>query len=160
MLPEGLPRAVDDLARLDQRYFARQTAGYASERAELAFQQGRYAEALDGFRRSLDIQEGVLNLARLALWYSKTGHYSEAAALLDRAAKLDHSDTPYLHAWLELQQGLLLLDRGRWEQADEFFLHAESLLPGWWLARSRHAEVLALSGQREQAQALYEALAG
>ncbi len=153
-----LPQAEADRARLAGRFRIADTAGFTSESAELAFQQGRYAEALDGLHRSLAIQEGMFSLFRLAVWYARAGHYFEAAALIDRAGKLDHSDTPYLHAWLELQQGLLLLDRGRWEQADEYFYHAGSLLPGWWLPRSRHAQVLALKGHRDEAQALYEAL--
>ncbi|WP_157572476.1 tetratricopeptide repeat protein [Nevskia soli] len=153
-----LPQAEADRARLASRFLVADTAGFAGESAELAFQQGRYAEALAGFHRSLAIQEGLFSLFRLAIWYARTGDCFEAAALIDRAEKQDHSDTPYLHAWLELQHGLLLLDRGRWEQADEYFYHAESLLPGWWLPRSRHAQVLALKGEREEAQALYETL--
>lgn len=160
ILLHRLPQAEADRARLLRRFRTPDTAGFASESAELDFQRGRYAEALAGFHRSLAIEEGPRALARLALLEARTGRYFEGAALLDRAEKQDHSDTPYLHAWLELQQGQLLLDRGRWEQATEFFYHAESLLPGWWLPRGKRAEVLALQGQREEALALYEPLAG
>lgn len=159
LLLHRLPQAEADRERLQHRFRIKDTAGFASDSAELDFQRGRYAEALQGFHRSLQIEEGPRALARLALLRARTGEYFEAAALLDRAEKQDHTDTPYLHAWLELQQGMLLLDRGRWEQADEYFRHAESLLPGWWLPHGQHAAVLALQGQREEAQALYEALA-
>ncbi len=159
LLLHRLPQAEADRERLQHRYRIKDTAGFVSESAELDFQRGRYAEALAGFHRSLTIEEGPRALARLSLLQARTGQYFEAAALLDRAEKQDHTDTPYLHAWLELQQGQLLLDRGRWEQADEYFRHAEMLLPGWWLPRSRRAELLALQGQRDEAQAQYEALA-
>ena len=158
LLLHRLPQAQGDLQRLDQRYLLRGNSQLISNRAELAFQLGHYAEALQGFHQSLHNEEGLITLVRLAIWYARTGQYSEAAALLDRAAAQSHADTPYLAAWLELQQGLLLLDRGRWEQADELFLHSERLLPGWWLPRSRHAEVLAFEGKRDAAQALYEAV--
>jgi len=156
LLLHRLPLAGEDLRRLDRRYLLRGNAQLISNRAELAFQRGDYAAALAGFHQSLHNQESVITLVRLAIWYARTGQSSEAAALLDRAAAESHADTPYLAAWLELQQGLLLLDRGRWEQADECFLHSGRILPGWWLPRSRHAEVLAYEGRRDQAQALYE----
>jgi tetratricopeptide (TPR) repeat protein len=159
LLLHRFPQAEVDRERLEHRYRIKDTAGFASESAELDFQRGRYAEALAGFHRSLAIEEGPQALARLALLQARTGEYFEGAALLDRAEKQEHSDTPYLHAWLELQQGQLLLDRGRWEQADEYFRHADMLLPGWWLPRSRRAELLALQGQRDEAQAQYETLA-
>ena len=158
LLLHRLPQAQTDLQRLDQRYVLRGNPQLISNRAELDFQLGRYAAALDGFHRSLRSEEGLITLVRLSIWYARTGQYSEAAALLDRAAAQNHADTPYLGAWLELQQGLLLLDRGRWEQADECFLRSERMLPGWWLPRSRHAEVLAFEGRRAEAQALYQAV--
>ncbi|MBV8062686.1 MAG: hypothetical protein JOY51_03775 [Nevskia sp.] len=159
LLLHRLPQAEADRARLERRYRIKDSAGFVSDSAELDFQRGRYAEALAGFHRSLAIEEAPQTLARLALLEARTGRYFEGAALLDRAEKQDHSDTPYLQAWLQVQQGQLLLERGRWEQADEYFRHAESLLPGWWLARGKHAEVLALLGRRDEAQAQYEALA-
>jgi predicted Zn-dependent protease len=159
LLLHRMPRAEADRAALLKRYRVKDTAGFASESAELDFQAGRYAEALAGFHRSLNIEEGPRALARLGLWHARMGEPFEAAALFDRAEKNDHSETPYFHAWLELQHGQLLLDRGRWEQADEYFHHAGMLLPSWWLARSRQAEVLALQGERAQALALYEPLA-
>ncbi|MDR3418037.1 MAG: hypothetical protein P4L83_17830 [Nevskia sp.] len=159
LLLHRLPQAQLDLAQLNRRYLARGSPQFIADEAELAFQQGHYADALDGFHRALRLEEGLVTLVRLAVWYGRTGRYSEAAALLDRAASQGHSDTPYLPAWLQVQQGMLLFDRGRWEQADECFAQAEALLHGWWLPRSRHAAVLALLGRREQATGLYQALA-
>jgi tetratricopeptide (TPR) repeat protein len=159
LLLHRMPQAEADRAALLKRYRIKDTAGFVSESAELDFQAGRYPEAFAGFQRSLNIEEGPRALARLGLWHARMGQPFEAAALFDRAEKIEHSDTPYLHAWLELQQGQLLLDRGRWEQADEYFRHAGMVLPGWWLARSRQAEVLALQGRRDEALALYEPLA-
>lgn len=158
LLLHRLPEVRGDLQRLQRRYVLRGSPQLISDRAELAFQQGHYAAALDGFHQSLRDEEGLVTLVRLAIWYARSGEFSEAAALLDRAAAQNHADTPYLGAWLELQQGMLLLDRGRWEQADERFLRSEGLLAGWWLPRSRHAQVLALEGRRDEAQALYESV--
>jgi tetratricopeptide (TPR) repeat protein len=88
------------------------------------------------------------------------GHLSEALALMDRAERIDHGDSPHPRAWLALQRGLLALHRGRWDLALAHYQHALRLLPGWWLAREHVAEIHALQGQTELALQEYAAVIG
>lgn len=120
-------------------------------RADLAFQRGDYPAALDGYRAALERREDLQGLVRLALWQGRMGHRSEALALLDRAERIYHGDSPLPRAWLALQRGLLALDRGEWDLALAHYQHALRLLPGWWLAREHIAEIHALQGQTELA---------
>lgn len=124
-------------------------------RADLDFQRGHYTAALAGFRSAVSRREDLSGLARLALCHARLGHFSEAAALLDRAGKIYHGDSPHPLAWLALQRGLLALDRGRWAEALAHYQHALRLLPGWWLVREHIAEIHALQGDVVQALSDY-----
>lgn len=126
--------------------------------ADLAFQSGRYADALRLARGVLQQRESPGDVARLALHHAATGAPSEALALLDRAEKLDHAGTPKLRAWLALRRGLIALHRGRWDEALAHYLAADRQLAGWWIVEEHVAEVRALLGQRAAAASLYRTL--
>jgi len=127
--------------------------------AEVAFQEGRYDKALRGYRASLRLEESVTGLARLSQYHASTGAPAEAAALLDRAERIYHGTSARPLAWLALQRGLLALDAGRWDDALVHYLHAQRLMPGWWLAEEHIAEVHALRGDLDDALARYRDLA-
>jgi tetratricopeptide (TPR) repeat protein len=150
-----LPRVADDLARLQHQNLDATSVEVIGLRADLAFQRGQYAEALAGLRAALTQRETLSNLARLATWHARMGHASEAAALLGRAERLTPATDFHTRAWLALQQGLLLLDQGRWPEALAQYRRAQRLMPGWWLAREHEAEVLALQGEMKNARAIY-----
>ncbi len=150
--------AVDaDLARAEGETLT-DTATLTGLRADLAFARGQHAAALEGFRLALRQREDVAGLVRLAFWHARSGHASEAMALLDRAGAIYHGDSPYTPAWLALQRGLIQLDRGDWDLALAHYHHALRLLPDWWLAREHMAEIHALKGEHDQAIALYTAV--
>ena len=135
----------------------------AGERAELegidadvAFYQGRYDDALRGYRAALALGESVAGLARLSQYYARTGAPFEAAALLDRAERIYHGDSARPLAWIALQRGLLELDAGRWDDALAHYLRAERLMPGWWLAQEHAAEIHALRGDLDSALTRYQ----
>ncbi|MES2684354.1 MAG: hypothetical protein V4650_12620 [Pseudomonadota bacterium] len=120
-------------------------------RADLAFYRGDYDAALSGYRQVLQRREDLPSLVRLALWHARTGHVSEALALLDRSDAIYHGDSQHPRAFLALQRGLIELDRGRWERALAHYQHALRLLPGWWLAAEHIAEIHALQGEHDAA---------
>ena len=135
----------------------------AAERAELegiaadvAFHEGRYADALRGYRAALQLAESIAGLARLSQYHARTGAPVEAAALLDRAERLYHGPSARPLAWLALQRGLLALDAGRWDDALALYLRAARLMPGWWLADEHIAEIHALRGEFDVALTRYE----
>jgi tetratricopeptide (TPR) repeat protein len=153
-----LDRAEQSLQILQHRILSGGTPEVIGLAADAAFQRGRYAEALAGFRRALSLSESLPGLVRLSTYYARTGAYEEAAALLDRAALNYHGILPDVPAWLEVQQGRLLLERGQLDAADAHFRSADRLLPGLWTAAEQRAEILALRGRREDALSAYEAL--
>lgn len=144
-------------ARLD--ITAAQRAELAGLAADVAFHQGRYDEALRGYRASVQLGESVSGLARLSQYHAHTGAPVEAAALLDRAERIYHGDSARPLAWLALQRGRLALDAGRWDEALAHYLHAERLMPGWWLAEEHVAEIHALRGELAPALTRYQDLA-
>lgn len=145
------------LARCTRLPGAQPIAGaeHAALAADLALQEGRYADALRLARSALRERETPGDLARLALIHEATGAPAEALALLDRAERVDHADTHALRAWLALRRGLLALHRGRWDEALAHYLGAGERLSGWWLVEEHVAEVRALLGQTAQATAIY-----
>lgn len=152
-----LDAAEADLAQAARETTA-DTAAITGLRADLAFARGQHAAALAGFRAALRQREDLSGLARLALWHTRSGHVSEAMALLDRAGVIDHSDSPYPRAWLALQRGLVQLDLGQWDLALAHYHDALRRLPDWWLAREHIAEIHALKREYDQAIALYTAV--
>ena len=82
-------------------------------RADLAYQEGRYLEARAGYQAALRQKRSWDNLARLAFYLSRTGDPRTADALYREAQDDLSAKEMRSWAWIELQRGLLELDRGR-----------------------------------------------
>jgi len=128
----------------------------AALRADLAFQQGRYADALAGFEAALAAERSLTNLARLAQYRWKTGDFADAEALYREALGQLRGEGGEEAAWLNLMLGLMDLDRGRYADALVHYRDAEAALSGYWLIDEHIAEVLALQGKTADALALYQ----
>lgn len=129
----------------------------ADARAELAFQQGRYADALRGFEEALARDgESVTNLARLAQYRWKTGDFAAGEQLYRRALAELRGQPGETAAWLNLMLGLMDLDRGRYDDALAHYRDAERALRGYWLIDEHIAEILTLQGKTAEALALYD----
>ncbi len=128
----------------------------AELRADLAFHAGRYAEARSAFEALLSKERTPTRLARLAQWHWKTGGFEAAEPLLEEASRrLSEAGGEGL-AWIELQRGLMSLDRGRLEEALAAYRRADAALPGWYLVEEHLAEVLTRQGQLADARRIYE----
>ena len=123
--------------------------------ADLAFAQGRYAEALQGFERALAASEDVTDLSRLALYRWKTGDFLAAEDLYHRALVKMRSGEGEPLAWLHLQLGLMDLGRGRHDDALAHYRDAAAELDGYWLIDEHIAEILTLQGRTDEALAAY-----
>lgn len=123
--------------------------------ADLAFYNGHYAAAIAAYRQSLQTHETVAGLVRLAVAYARTGHSSEALALLHWAEASLPAPKGQLFAFLALQQGLVYLDMGRYDLALAHYSRADRGFPGWWLVQEHMAEALNLQGETAAAEALY-----
>ena len=151
-----LDRVAADLERVE-KYAIKTPADRRALRelgAELAFQQGRYADARAGFEAALAAEpEDVTNLARMALLRWKTGDFAGAEDLYGQALGKRVEGEPA--AWLHLQLGLMDLERGRHDEALAHYRDAAALLAGYWLLDEHIAEILTLQGQTDAALALY-----
>jgi predicted Zn-dependent protease len=124
-------------------------------RADLAFQLGRYDEAHAAFERYTDERPSSANYLRLAYYHWKTGDDVRADAYLVQAQERAGDDAQAV-ASIELQRGLLDLERGRLAQAERHYRRADALYPHWYLIEEHLAEVMTETGRLVEAQAIYE----
>jgi len=155
-----LHRVLPDLERAEQRLLPddHDRAAFALLRADLAFQQGRYEEARVGIDASLALHRDPAAVFSRAQLLQHTGDPDGALRLFDEAEGMYLTPPPETRAWLDLQRGLLELDRGRLDAAAAHYVAAERDLSGWWLIEEHQAEVLARSGSTDAALRAYEIL--
>lgn len=123
--------------------------------ADLALQEGRYGEARKGYERVLRERRTWDNLARLAYLESRTGQAARAEKLYVEAQEEITVKEMRGYAWVELQRGLLDLDRGRVGDALAHYQRAGRAYSGYWLIEEHIAEALHLLGRTDEAIALY-----
>jgi len=127
-------------------------------RGDIAFYRGHYADALKVYTSSAGSGEPGDSF-RLAVYQGKTGQIDEALKSLDRTERNDRFPSAQFLANLELQRGALELQRGALDRASRDFSHADRIFPGYWLAQAHCAQMLALTGKRQDAIARFEAIA-
>lgn len=133
------------------------SSGLQALAADLALQEGRYDEAQRGYTSALQIHPASWdNLARLAYLQSKTGDYAGAERSYARAQEEISAKEMRSYAWVELQKGILDLERKRYGPALAHYRKADHAYSGYWLIEEHIAEVLSLTGQTNDAIALYE----
>lgn len=153
-----LARAEAMLAAID-RYVVPADPGDRAEitliRGDIAFYRGDYRGALARYAeaQATDPDAGVD--FRRAVHAARTGDVDVAKSRFDRAEALAHRLTPQSRANLELQRGVLELERGRYGQALAHFRRADAMFPDWWLIEEHIAEVTALIGDAAEAEQLY-----
>lgn len=124
-------------------------------RADLAFQEGRYAEARKGYEAALRHERTWDTLARLAWLESRSGNPAGAEKLYIEAQDGLTAKEMRSYAWLELQRGVLDLEAGRHAEALAHYEQAGRAWSGYWLIDEHVAEVLGLLGRTDEAIALY-----
>lgn len=133
---------VDEVAR----------AEIARIRGDVALQRGDHGAARTFYDASLGIRPSLAatyGLVQLAWWEARFDH---ATTLLDTCDSLVPGNDENTLAWLDLQRGLLALDRGRWEDAERHYMAADAHFPGWYLVIEHLAEVRAEMGRVEEAE--------
>ncbi len=129
-------------------------------RADLAFQEGRYAEAEGGYRDVIREERTWDSLARLAYLEAKIGKVTRAEQRFVEAQEELTAKEMRSYAWLELQRGVLDLARGRFEEAGTHYQRAGQAYSGYWLVDEHVAELLAAQGKFREAIARYEDVVG
>ncbi|WP_353217272.1 hypothetical protein, partial [Sandarakinorhabdus sp.] len=145
------------LAAMDQ-YFMKpappQQAEMAAMRGDIAFYRGDYQAALALYDRADALSPGMAIFNR-AIHAARTGAADQADALFAQAIADLQPPMPQVRAYLELQRGILDLDRGRLDDALVHFRDGDRIFPGHWLIEEHIAEVLTLQGKTSEAEALY-----
>ncbi len=129
-------------------------AEIAAIRGDIAFYRGDYVTALKGYDDADGLVPGASDFRR-AIYYGLTGEADRSEAYLNRSERALESPTRHALARLELQRGILDLERGRLEQALAHFRRADRIFPGHWLIEEHIAEVLTLQGDLAAAERLY-----
>ncbi len=146
---DGAVQALENAPHL------KQTPGGRALLADLAQQQGRYAEARAVLEEAVALRPDWEGLARLANFRAMTGAPDEADQLYTRAQdRLTAKEMRY-YAWLELQRGLIDLNAGRHEAALAHYRLADRAYSGYWLIEEHIAEVLALLGHGRESAEIY-----
>ncbi|WP_431871105.1 tetratricopeptide repeat protein [Allosphingosinicella sp.] len=155
----GAERALDSMDAYAVPPGRIERAEMIAMRGDIAFYRGRYAEALAAYAEADVIAPGSADFRR-AVYHSMTGRPDLADRYFERAAAGTPFRTPQAAAYIELQRGILDLDRGHWDAALIRFRAADRLFPGHWLIEEHIAEVLALKGDIETAERLYRDIVG
>ena len=146
-----LPRARQDLARLADPADPRARA----LAADLDLQEGRYRAARRGYEEVLRRERSWDHLARLAFLAAKTGDAAGAERLYAEAQEQLTAKEMRPYAWLELQRGVLDLERGDAAAALGRFERADRAYSGYWLIEEHLAEALHRLGRTDEAVARY-----
>lgn len=125
-------------------------------KADLALQEGRYEEALEGYEDVIREDRTWDNLARLAYLKAKMGDLAGAERLHIEAEDEITAKEMRSYAWMELQRGLLDLAHGAYEAAWAHYQRAGEAYSGYWLIDEHLAELLGAQGRFDEAVALYE----
>jgi tetratricopeptide (TPR) repeat protein len=124
-------------------------------RTDIAFHSGQYALARRRYGKELAARPSAERAVALAQLEWKTGHFDRAEALFAKARALAAGADPPLRAWLALSEGMMELDRGRFEAAIRCFDRGLADRPRAWALEEHRAEALASLGREEEALPIY-----
>jgi len=160
MLTHRLAAAEAMLAEIDRYAMPAEPeirAEAEAMRGDIALYRGRYAEAARRYDAAEALSPSAGLFARRAQLDARMGRGDRAFADLDRAERMGNFTTPQAAAGLALQRGTLLLQAGRWIQADAAFARADRLFPGYWQVEQNRAQMAALRGDTAGAIRYYRA---
>ncbi len=120
---------------------------------DLAFYSGDYRGAAAGYARAAVIEDAPGIMVRRSILAKAMGDLAGADRALDGA--IPARPTRRAHAMLLLNRGGIALASGRWTAARAAFVAADRVFPGWWLAQAHVAQMRALDGDLEGAEAAY-----
>lgn len=143
---------------LHDRPELRETSEGMKLEADLLFQDGQYAAARDGYMRVIEKNRSWDNLARYAHYLSKFEGAERGDAAYAEAEDELTSKQMRSFAWIQLQRGMLDLDRGSFQAAANHYDTAERAYPGYWMVEEHQAGLLAQKGDYQAAAELYARL--
>ncbi len=126
-------------------------------RGDIAFYRGDLKTALKLYEKADQLSPGTASFRR-AVYAMKTGDFERAEIFFDQTEREARLPPPQLRGYIELQRGILDLERRQLDQALAHFRRANSIFPGHWLMEEHIAEVLTLQGKLPEAERLYRSI--
>ena len=123
-------------------------------RGDIAFYRGDLPTALRLYEEADRVSPGTATFRR-AIYAMKTGDFKSAGIYFDQTEREARLPPPQLRSFIELQRGLLDLERGDWPSAETWFRKADRTFPGYWLTQAHLVQMWALRGNVEQAEQGY-----
>jgi tetratricopeptide (TPR) repeat protein len=123
-------------------------------RGDIAFYRGNLKAALQHYKEADRLSPGTATFRR-AIYAMKTGDFERAEITFDQTEREARVLAPQLQAFIELQRGLLDLERGNWPSAENWFRKADRSFPGYWLTQAHLVQMWALRGKAEKAEQGY-----
>ena len=119
---------------------------------------GRIAEAQAAYLKLIDLEPGLTSYSRLANLQHVKGNVDGALASLEKAAEAGRRrGLPAENvAWCYVQMGEMNFSRGRFADAERFYLKAVRQLPNGYLPLEHLAELRAVQGRHQEAIAIYK----
>ncbi|MDA8020162.1 MAG: hypothetical protein MPN21_22220 [Thermoanaerobaculia bacterium] len=137
--PEEAEAALD---RLDRMAPDLGEGSYAKLlRGDVALQRHETSDAERIYRSVLTVERSWRALARVAYLERLSGRFRRADRLYEEAQEPLSAKEMRRWAWLELQRGLVDLDRGRRDEARDHLLRADRAYSGYWLIESHLSEL-------------------
>lgn len=128
-------------------------------RADIAMARGADGEAARLLSEAEAIDRWPGLYFRKALLARLRGDFDGARRLFAEAEAANPNPTPLFLADMRLRQGELDFAQGRWDEARRHYAAAARMLPGYWRADMRVAQMMAIGGDTRGALARFEAIA-
>ncbi len=146
-------RMLDAIDRYAVPPGADEQAEIKGMRGDIALYRGDSAAALAFYREAAALAPASADF-RMAVYHSHAGRPAEADAAMLRVAATMEQPTNRARAQIALQRGMIQLANGRLDEALTRFREADRLFPGHWLIQEHIAEILSLTGQEAEAEAI------
>jgi tetratricopeptide (TPR) repeat protein len=146
-----------DAARADlaeARRLGGSSTAIAAIETELDWNQGNYDKAIPALRNPA--KRTWATVSRMARLAHDLGEIAEADRLYAEAEDLIDDTSPVPVAFLNFQRGFHAFELGRIPEAIVFYREAVRRLPTWITAQEHLAEVLVISGNVDEAVAIYQ----
>ncbi len=153
-----LDRVEPDLATFEKRILLDDAmrAEVLRMRGDLALQRGKMDDAASLYADAMTLHPTIaarFGQAQIQWW---RGDHDGALAGIDACEALVKGAQPSARMWIDLQRGLVELDRKNYDAALAHYRAADAHVAGHWLVREHSAEVTALLGRKDEALAMYE----
>ncbi len=155
-----LPDVEADLVAAESAILVdRKTVLHINElRADVLFNSGQYGKAKVLYDLIESAERSATSAARLAFYHASIADFITAESWLARAQERTPKSAFQLRSWLELQQGILDLERSQLLDALKHYEQALVLFPDHWLVEEHIAEIEVLLGNMTSAAGKYRNL--